>query len=135
MPDARMMTRSSTPSSSLAANAIAPPIEMAPPNSAPPMKPMPPSTVWTTTWIEANTLNCAKRTVRLRNASRMPPRPAIAADEAEGVELGADDADAERRRGPLVRRAPRRAAGPARPRRRFATTSAAIVNITMQNVA
>ena len=47
---------------------------------APPMKPMPPSTVTTTTWIDANTLNCANSTVRLRNASRMPPSPAIAAE-------------------------------------------------------
>ncbi len=67
------------PSSSVIAYESAPPIAIAPPKIAPPMNPIPPRTVWTTTWIELKTLYGVNSTVRLRNANRIPPSPAIPA--------------------------------------------------------
>ena len=58
----------------------------------------------------------------MRNASRMPPDRRDAGRHAERVQLRARDADAERRRGALVR-AHRDSRRPERPRRMLATIS------------
>ena len=68
----------------------------------PEIQAMPPITAYCTSSTEPTTPYWPKPTFVCRNDSSTPPVAAMPGGDGEGVELDADDADAERRGGALV---------------------------------